>query len=397
MRVVFNALASYRQRTGVGSYIANLLAELPGLAGSDEIAAFPSGWMAQVATVAGGLLKRRQPHHVQPKSVPLEDKTRFRWRGFLKQFGKGLCKHGFQLTCSRSEFDLYHEPNFIPWPSELPVVLTVHDLSVLLHPEWHPLDRVKQHENNFPRSLRESRHIITVSETVRQETIRHFGIAPDRITAVHNGVRSDMEPLPEAQVHEVLRRRGLPTKFVLYVGAVEPRKNLLTVMRAYCGLPSDVRSEYPLVLAGPWGWNYQKERAYYESVGRGRGILHLGYVADDELPALYNAARVLVYPSHYEGFGLPPVEMLACGGAVIASTAAALREVLGNRAEFVEPLDEAGWRLSLLRVLSDDEYRKRLSEGGSEYARRFSWRRSAEKTWHVYRQCIAVPRRRIAA
>lgn len=388
MRVILNTLAAFRPRTGVGSYIANLVSELPAVAGPDEIAAFPSGWMAGVATAAGRFLKPANAHHLLPKSVvaAAEAQPRFRWRGFLKQFGKGLCRRGFQLACAGGSYDLYHEPNFIPWPTRLPVVLTVHDLSVLLHPEWHPAERVRQHERQFERCLHESRHVITVSETIRQEVIRHLGITAEKITAVHNGVQGNMRPLPRPELAPVLRRLSLPDEFVLYVGSIEPRKNLMTLMRAYCGLPAELRSRFPLVLCGPWGWNYEREGQYFDAIGRHRGVRHIGYVDDADLPALYNAARVLAYPSHYEGFGLPPVEMLACGGAVIASTAPALREVLREHAEFVEPTDETGWRLALQRVLSDDDFRLGLSCNGVEHASRFTWRRSAEQLWNVYRR-----------
>jgi len=391
MRVIVNTMATYRQRTGVGSYIANLMAEMPKVAGTDEIAVFPEGWMAGVASVAGSFLRSTQAQHILPKSIAeAPQPRRFQWRGFLKQFGRGLCRRGFQLTSSRGQFDLYHEPNFIPWPSSLPVVLTVHDLSVLLHPEWHPVDRVRNHEQHFVRCVNECRHVITVSETIRQETIRYFGLPEERVTAVHNGVRSDMRPMYVSEIAPTLERYSLPSRYVLFVGSVEPRKNLLTLMRAYCGLPEAVRRECPLILAGLWGWNYQKEQAYYQHVGQARGVRHLGYVGDEELPALYNGARVLAYPSHYEGFGLPPVEMLSCGGCVIASTAPALREVLGNHAVLISPLDEDGWRDALHKAITDDDYHAQLRQGGSAFAGRYSWARCAEHTWQVYRKAASL-------
>src|SRR5262249_55832580 len=165
-----------------------------------------------------------------------------------------------------------------------------------------------------------------------------------------------------------------------------PRKNVATILRAYCMLPEALRRRHALVLVGAWGWKYREVREYYESTARPRGVVHLGYVADENLPALYNAARALVFPSHYEGFGLPPLEMLACGGAVISSAAAALREVLGKHAHFVEPEDVVAWRRAMGRILLDGGWHHKLCQAGRDRARQFSWEDTAERTWRIFRR-----------
>src|SRR5205823_1682881 len=140
----------------------------------------------------------------------------------------------------------------------------------LMHPQWHPADRVAFHERHFQRSLERCRHVLTVSEFMRREIIRTIGLSPSRITAIPNGVRSDFRPLPEEMLTPVLRRLGLPDSFLLHVGAIEPRKNLLMLLKAFCDLPSALRERYPLVLVGPWGWNFAAIRDYYESTARPR-------------------------------------------------------------------------------------------------------------------------------
>ena len=189
----------------------------------------------------------------------------------------------------------------------------------------------------------------------------------------------------------------LPSRYLLYVGTIEPRKNTLRLMQAYASLPAALRRDWPLLLAGQWGWNIARERAYYESVGRHQGIRYLGYVQDQHLPAVCNGARALVYPSVYEGFGLPPLEMLACGGAVLASRIDPIREVTGAQAHLVDPGDTAGWREALHRVIRDDDWHAELRRGAERVARRFTWQCAAAEHTDVYRRVLdrdEVPLRR---
>jgi alpha-1,3-rhamnosyl/mannosyltransferase len=197
----------------------------------------------------------------------------------------------------------------------------------------------------------------------------------------------------------VLSRLGLSAGgYLLYVGTLEPRKNLDTLLRAYCDLPSELRASCPLVLAGGWGWRAEGLREQFEQEGRAKGVLHLGYVAEADLPTLYSGARALVFPSLYEGFGLPPVEMLACGGAVLASTAAAVAEVLhGSNAHLVEPLDVVAWRDALARVIADDDWREQLRRGAEVHAARFSWDACANATLHAYRRVVSPRSEPLAA
>jgi alpha-1,3-rhamnosyl/mannosyltransferase len=301
----------------------------------------------------------------------------------------------FHALCSLRRYDLYHEPNFVPLPGQTPTVVTLHDLSVLLHPEWHPAERVAFYERNFQRGLDRCVHALAVSEFTRQEVIRHLGMDPRRVTRVYNGIRAGLRPLPDHETELARTRLGLPPRYLLYVGTIEPRKNVLTLLKAYCSLPESFRRVYPLVLAGGWGWNVGRVADYLSAVGRHRGVLHLGYVPDEDLPFLYNGARALAYPSFYEGFGLPPVEMLACGGAVLASTAGAIAETVGGQARLIEPLDLDGWRKALRRVCADDDWWQELRSGAVEVARQYTWESCAAETLRVYRTATgeaAAPR-----
>jgi alpha-1,3-rhamnosyl/mannosyltransferase len=306
-----------------------------------------------------------------------------------------MLRHGFRAACARHRPDLYHEPNYIPLPCDLPTVATVHDLSVLLHPEWHPADRVALHERRFRNGLRHCAHLLADTDCVRREIIQTLGWPPDRVTRAHVGIRPCFRPLPESAVAERLCRKGLPPRYLLYLGTIEPRKNVLLLLRAYCALPEAARSHWPLLLVGGWGWNAGDVAEYLHAEARHRGVMHLGYVEDADLPALYNGARALVYPSLYEGFGLPPVEMLACGGAVLASTAGAVTETVGGQAHLIAAEDEDGWRAALLRVLTDEEWWQSLRRGAVEAARPYTWENCALATLDVYRKVCGGSEERV--
>jgi alpha-1,3-rhamnosyl/mannosyltransferase len=390
MRVVVNELGSLGRRTGVGLYTTELLRCLRQQALPGNIQAFPQGWLRRLkdacARAQAGDRPRAAPDAPAAATAPL----RRRLMEPLRQWGRNATLWSFRHYCARHAIQVYHEPNHLPLPIELPTVVTIHDLSALLHPEWHPRDRVVRFAKQFHDGLRRCRHFLAVSEFTRQEIIRHLGVSPTSVTRIYNGVRRHLKPLPPETVAPVLRRLRLPPCYLLYVGTLEPRKNLLTLLEAYCGLPLGLRERYPLVLAGSWGWKAEAVADHLQREGRARGILHLGYVPDEHLVTLYNGARALVYPSFYEGFGLPPVEMLACGGAVLASTAGALVETVGKQAHLIAPEDIDGWRAGMARVLGDDAWWQSLRRGAVEAARPYSWERCAAETLRVYRSLCGM-------
>jgi alpha-1,3-rhamnosyl/mannosyltransferase len=395
MRVVVSQQAALGLKTGVGHYTHELLRCLRQQAEPHEIEAYPEGWvrrMRQSAARARPYLEACQPDRARGHETASTQATRLRRAAvaYLRQAGRALVARHFRLVCSRRGYDLYHEPNFIPLPGDCPTVTTLHDLSVLLHPEWHPADRVLHFERHFERELRRCVHVLAVSEFTRQEVIRTLHLAPEKVARTYNGIRSGMKPLEKDVVADVLRRLGLPPRYVLYLGTIEPRKNVKLLLQAYCSLPERLRAHWPLLLVGSWGWNTAEVAEYYHDEARHRGVIHIGYVADEQLAALYNGARALVFPSHYEGFGLPPVEMMACGGAVLASTAGAVVETVGSKAHLIEPHDLDGWRDALLRVLHDDDWWRWLRRGVTEIARPFTWERCAADTLRVYRLVCGV-------
>jgi alpha-1,3-rhamnosyl/mannosyltransferase len=394
MRIVINQATALGQKAGIGHYTDQLVRHLLTCAGPDQIDTFPTGWVRTAAETysrtRSSLYTGRDNHRADPQGRPgVASRLRQSALKRLYRAGQGLMSWHFRSLCHRAAYDLYHEPNGIPLPSDCRTVSTVHDLSLLLHPEWHTAERAEHFERNLTRLLEQCVHFLTDSDFIRRQVIEVLGVPAEKVTRVHLGIRPGLASLPAEHVRQTLKQLGLPPQYLLYLGTIEPRKNLLPLLKAYCDLPGALREQWPLLLVGGWGWNAQGVADYLREVAQPRGVLHLGYLPDDHLAAIYNGARALVYPSLYEGFGLPPLEMMACGGAVLASTAESVVETVGRQAHLVEPRDVVGWRTALHRIVTDDAWCQSLRNGAVDLAATFTWERCARETLHVYRQICA--------
>ncbi len=383
MRVLINGVSALKPKTGVGHTTQNLHRALASSHPGDSFWLYPG---ETIANLAKRTLVKPKP---RPGGTDKQESERS-LRAHATHIAKAAYRVHLGFAARWGRFDLYHEPNFVPIRTHLPTIVTVHDLSVVLHPEWHPLERVRFHERHFARGIAAAEHVIVVSESVRREAIDILGLDPSRVTAVRNGIGSSYRPQDLASVEAMRHRLQLPPRYTLAVGTIEPRKNIRTLLQAFCDLPTAVREACPLVLAGGWGWKSDAERELFEAEARPRGAIHLGYVADADLPALYAGAAALLFPSFYEGFGLPPVEMLACGGGVIASTATVVREVVGRHAVLLDPLDLEGWREAMHRVATAPDFLNETRRGGVAHAHRFTWEQAATETFAVYQQVLGI-------
>jgi glycosyltransferase involved in cell wall biosynthesis len=303
---------------------------------------------------------------------------------WLRRAVLGVYGVGFRWAARRCQ--LYHEPNHIPLRCDLPTVTTMHDLSVLVHPEWHPADRVRWYERDLQAGVRQTRRFIAASEFTKREMIARLGIRPEIIDVTYQAPRPVFRPQPAEQVRRTLAALRLPERFFLYVGTLEPRKNLPGLLRAYAALPADVRRQNPLCIAGGWGWKAEQLRALL-SQGFDEVRL-LGYVDDAGLADLYTACTALAWPTLYEGFGLPPLEALACGAPVIVSDVTSLPEVVGDAGVRLHPDDLPAWTAALRRMAEDTKWRTALAAAGLNQAARFSWPRCAAQTAACYRAAL---------
>jgi len=295
---------------------------------------------------------------------------------------------GAASTLLGGKFDLYFEPNFIPIGIRSSrVVVTVPDFSFALYPQWHPRDRVEHFRRNFWKNIWRAGRIIFISDFIRESALEIHSFPPEILRTIHLGCDTDVfRVYSESDLAGTAERLGLPERFILFVGSIEPRKNLVRLVRAYKLLDPKVRREYRLVLAGFRGW---ENREIMDELARVReDVLYLGYIPEEDLGRLFNLASLFVFPSLYEGFGLPPIEAMACGCPVVASRAASIPEVCGDAAYYVDPTDEEEILQGILRVLTDSALRERLVRRGLSRAAEFTWERAAREHLQVFNELV---------
>jgi glycosyltransferase involved in cell wall biosynthesis len=370
-RIAIDAIPLLGRLTGVGHYIRELVHQFGKLSPQYEYVYYYGYFTQRILT--GG----KRIHGIKDflSKMPL---VRTSLRGF----------RGTVAKYHRAEFDLYFEPNFIPLDIRAKsIVTTVHDFSFQLFPEAHPKDRVRYFSKNFLKSVRRSSKIITDSGYTKIEAIDILRVPGDMITPIHLGVDHGLFKIYPREAQNACRRElGLPEKFILFVGTREPRKNLGRLVQAYAELPDPVQREFSLVLVGPRGWGENDLRG---KKLRSRVIV-IDYLDPQKLALAYNLASLLIYPSLYEGFGLPPLEAMACGCPVVVSRAASLPEVCADAACYVDPKDVQSIAEGVSTVLSDDELRRSLIKKGAERVKLFTWENTARKTLEVFDEVLST-------
>lgn len=284
---------------------------------------------------------------------------------------------------------VYHEPNYILKSYDGPSVVTIHDLSHVHWPQFHPAERVSHLDKNLARTIARADRVITPSEFTRDEVVSVLGIPRERVTAIHLGVSRDFRPREEQEVRAVLENFGLRFGgYLLVVATLEPRKNIDRLLDAYCRLSKAERSRFPLVLVGANGWRSRALVDRVEKLQKSGGLRALGYVRSSDLPLLYAGAGAFAYPSLYEGFGLPALEALASGIPVLGSDTSAMKEVVADAGLLINPADVDSIYSGLSRVLLDDEFRAAARRKGPERASGFHWDRCVQRTVDVYREVM---------
>jgi len=288
--------------------------------------------------------------------------------------------------------DVVHATEHLLAPlGRIPSVLTIHDVVYLTHPEWHlPLNRYFL-TLAMPIFARRARAIIAVSEYTRREVVELLHVDPAKVHVVYEAADPRFRPVRDpAALAAVCARYRLQPPYILFVGAIEPRKNLAMLLRAFAALCQEPDFRHQLVIAGGKGWLYDEVFRTAERLNLGDRLRFAGFVADEDLPALYSAADLFAHPAHFEGFGLPPLEAMACGTPVVASDATSLPEVVGEGGLLLPPRDERAWAEALRRVATDRALHDRLAAQGLQQAARFSWAETARRTVEVYR-AVARP------
>ncbi len=321
--------------------------------------------------------------------------TRSPWRRILWEQTR--------LAAASRELALLHGLAFAtPLAVRCPTVVTVHDLSFLRFPSaFRPYNR--SYLSLITRSsVRRAARVIAVSESTRQDVISLCGVSPQKVKVVPNGVTQAFSPVPEDQAAAFRQRKGLPDRYILFVGTLEPRKNLVRLVEAYAKVRQMIRRRgasggndrgdelLALIIAGSKGWYYDEITARVAELELAGSVRFPGFVPADELPWWYRAATLFVYPSIFEGFGLPVLEAMACGTPTVTSTVSSLPEVAGDAALLVNPHDTDALADAIYRVLTDPVVADRLRRAGPRQAAHFSWARTASATAAVYRDVLGL-------
>jgi glycosyltransferase involved in cell wall biosynthesis len=288
-----------------------------------------------------------------------------------------------------TKYDLYWCPNFIPLASTKAskIVTTVHDLSFYIYPQWHPEERLHYINNYFFKNVQKSDWIITGSEFSKKEIVEYLGFDEEKITVIYHGVDQELYKVYDKNILKVTKKKlELADDFFLFVGSIEPRKNLLNLLKTYHILPDSIKKKYPLVLVGFKGWN--NDDVMKEIEKEKNNIRYLGYLNDEELAHVYNLASLFIYPSLYEGFGIPPLEAMACGTAVISSDAASLPEVCDDAAIYINPNDYMDIAKKIELLVANQDKMNELISKGLKRVKNFTWEKSAKKHLKVFNKVM---------
>jgi len=363
LKILVNAIPLTGIKTGIGRYIEGLYAELE---------RFPG---IEVWYFDGRSVSKNRPQ--LPRANLRKSLVKIFWKipSPLALIVRILFHVRRELIFMRinRKFDLYHEPGFFPFRTSIPTVFTIHDLSLLHFPAWHPRERVWYFRLFFKRRLKYVDYIFAVSDFTRKEVINTLNWPSERIRTVYPGYDDRLfYPRPKEEVHVINKKYRLPSRYYLFVGTGDPRKNLTLLEKAA------PQFEHPLVVVGWEGWRKPAETA--------SRIIFLGYISDKDLAAIYSGARALIFPSLYEGFGFPALEAMACGCPVILSRKASLPEVGGEAALYLDDPHDPEALLKLLNQLEDPKERFRREELGKIQASKFSWRKAAQESLAIFKE-----------
>lgn len=370
MRIGVDARLMHHQPAGISRYTWHLLQAMARLDTKDEFFVF------------------QHRRHTQP----IISQANFRRRTLYSPVHHALEQWLLPVELLRYSLDILHSTDFIPpLYSSIPAVITVHDLAFLHWPHFITKASAAYY-SQIDRAVRHARHVIVPSVNTKQDLIGQLGVPENKVSVIHEAADPSFQPLPLTTARDaVMRKYNLPPTYVLFVSTLEPRKNVTGLLHAFHDLRKrDGMSEIALVLAGSQGWLFEETLETVKRLSLEANTFFLGRVSDEDLRLLYVAARCHVHPAHYEGFGLPPLEAMACGTPTIVSNTSSLPEVVGDAALLVDPKAPEEIAVAVHRLLTDETLHAELREKGLKRARCFSWQEAAASTLDVYRKVLTT-------
>jgi glycosyltransferase involved in cell wall biosynthesis len=380
MRIGLDVTSALTQGGGIGRYTRELVRALVALNhGRFTFHLFTAGQTGP-SPVPDPL---PQNFHVQLNTAPLNERWlyRFWYRARLP----------IPVQWVTGQLDLFHSPDFVlpPVNGGIPTLLTVHDLSFVHYPDVYPAALVNYLNRVVPWSVRRATHVLADSVATRQDLIHTWQVPAEKITVLYSGVDEQFQPVKDEGALTAVRLRYdlSDAPYLLTVGTVQPRKNYQMLIRAFA--PIAATWPYNLYIAGGKGWLYEAMMAEVERQGLEGRVRFLGFVADDDLPALYSGATLFLFPSLYEGFGLPLLEAMRCGVPVITSNTSSLPEVVGETAVQLDPHQAPLWTQTIQALLADPQRRQALRAAGQKQAAQFTWQKAAHQLLQLYHSLVA--------
>ena len=376
MRIGLDGIPLTFPKTGIGHYTFELAKSLARVARENDFELVYPSTFPPISTNGNGATS--EPVNLSSTRVPVGPLGRHWWSAGLPRYIR------------RQTIELFHGTNYdVPLWRPCSTVLTVHDLSLLLHPETHEKRSVRRARWRLPLMVKTADAVIVPSEAVGRELCEHLNTSSEKVFVVPEATRQCFHPIEFEESAEVRRRFDIGDEFILTVGTIEPRKNLQLLVSAFeQAAAARPESVVQLVIAGGRGWLSGPLFSAVDNSPVQNRIVLTDYLQDEDLRALYSACRMFVYPSLYEGFGLPPLEAMSCGASVIVSNIPALVETTGQAARLIDPRDPGDLARSILGLLTNEDERRRLSVAGRQRASEFSWEKTARKTLEVYEDAL---------
>ena len=378
LRIAVDAANLLKPKTGIGEYTINLMRGLSRLENPEFVLFHDSLHKPNIKSLFDGLDQSK----IRLASLPIP---------------ANLVGPAWQacpwppVDWTTGPVDIFHSPNYRVLPvRRAKLVVTVHDLVVLKYPRHQSLTRVK-HIGGWLRRLKRADAVIAVSENTRRDILEYLDIPAEKVRVIYQGYNADLfrSDVPGEDVERVLLRHRLQAPYFLYVGTLEPRKNLVRLLKAFSLVRRNGLGNIHLVLAGRKGWKFEEIFDEIRKLNLHDSVRQLGYLADEDLPGLIKGARALVYPSLYEGFGLPPLEAMAVGTPVLTSNTSSLPEVVGGAGVMVDPEDVEALAMALERLWTDETWGESLRMKGYRQAQRFTWDKAAKQTLELYHSLLS--------
>ena len=376
MKIVINTIPLLSPLMGIGKYTYQIARSLKVMDNKNEYSFFYGYYTNKILFVS------------EKKAHFFNSRERLRKIPLLRSVPRKLTNTVNYFY--KKKFDIYFEPNFIP--VSIPAkrtVATICDFSFVRCPEWHPIERIQHFQKFFWEKIKRVDRIIFISDFIKNEAINQYGFPPEKLVTIYLGFDPRIFRIYQVEELNIAKKQyGLPENFILFAGSIEPRKNLITLIRSYVQLEDSVRNEYKLVFVGSKGWENEEVLSLLKKFKK--EIIFMGYVPEKDLGKFYNLASVFVYPTFYEGFGLPLLEAMACGCPVIASHSASLPEIGGDAAYYVDPQDVNSISQGINLVLKEGEIMERMKAKGLDRAKLFSWEKSARDHLAVFREVSSM-------